>query len=264
MDPKNQKIYFKENLKYLRERKKLSQDSIATLLGYSRAKIAALESGHTKAPQPADYITLSAYFKISIDSLLKVNLCHLTELQLRELEAGNDVYTMGSKIRVLAISVDKENRENAEFIPIKAKAGYRSGYNNPEYIGSLPKFNIPVLPRNGTFRTFPISGASMLLPANSFITGKFMENWKEMKPETPCILILKGEADFVYKMVTLTADGTFVLRSLNKEFQTYTLALDEVLEVWQFYMFHTTSFHQPVTDLDEMKDMLLQLLQKNK
>lgn len=265
MAAQKQIIFFRENLKFLRERKMLSQEILANALGYSRAKIAALESGHTKAPQPEDYLTLSAFFKISIDSLLKVNLSKLSALQLRELEAGNDVFMMGSKIRVLAISTDKDDKENSEFVPIKAKAGYRNGYGDPDYIATLPKFNIPTLPRHATYRTFPIGGASMLpIPPDSLITGKYIENWKNIKPDTPCIVILKGEADFVFKMVTVNKDGTFLFRSLNKEFEPYLLEGDEVIELWQFCMYHAKEFPEPVTDMEEIKAMLETLLDKIK
>ncbi|OJV51536.1 MAG: DNA-binding protein [Bacteroidetes bacterium 43-16] len=258
-----QKIFFKENLKLLRERKQYSQETLAGKLGYTRAKIAALESGHTKSPQPEDYLALSLLFKISMDSLLKVNLARLSELQLRDLEAGNDVYMTGSKVRVLAISVDKENKENSEFVPIKAKAGYRDGYANPEYIAALPKFNIPGLPAHASYRTFPITGNSMLpITPGSLVTGKYIENWQAIKPDTPCILILNGEADFVFKMVTVHKDGTFLLRSLNKEFQPYTLSAGEILEIWAFSMYHSKDFPQAMTDLEEIKEMLVAMSQR--
>lgn len=263
MDRDSQIIFFKENLRFLRERKHYSQEALAGALGYSRAKIAALESGHTKSPQPEDYIALSAFFKVSIDSLLKVNLPRLSELQLRELEAGNDVFMRGSKIRVLAISIDKEDKENSEFVPVKAKAGYRNGYADPEYIAALPKFNIPGLPRHATYRTFPIIGDSMLpIPSDSLVTGKYVEDWKSLKPDTPCILILRGEADFVFKMVTISKDGTLLLCSLNKAFEPYTLDAEAVLEIWEFCMYHSKEFPEPVTDMEEIKAILEAVIKK--
>src|SRR5690606_25437200 len=137
---KNQKIYFSGNLKFLRERKKMSQEALAERLSLTRSKLSALENGQTRAPQPEDLVACSEFFGISIDSLLKIDLATLGELKLRELEAGNDVYMTGSRVRVLAITVNNENRENIEYVPVKAKAGYRSGYNDPQYIAELPKF----------------------------------------------------------------------------------------------------------------------------
>src|ERR1700748_1708973 len=103
---KEQKVFFPSNLKFLRERKKLSQESLANTLDFTRSKLAALESAATKAPQPEDLIAIADYFKVSIDTLLKVDLPKLGAFKMHELEMGNDVYMAGSRIRVLAITVD--------------------------------------------------------------------------------------------------------------------------------------------------------------
>lgn len=250
----DQKVFFPTNVKFLRERKKMSQESLANALVFTRSKLAAIESGATKLPPAEDLIKISEYFKISIDSLLKVNLTKLGELKLRELEAGNDVYMMGSKIRVLAITVDKSNNENAEYIPVKAKAGYASGgYNDPEFIAALPKFSLPGLPKNGTYRLFPISGDSMLpIPDGSRIVAKFVTNWKEIKADTPCIVILNGNQDFVFKLVTIKEDSTVLLRSLNKLYEPYTVQLGEIREIWQYYEHHTNHLPEPPTDMQHL------------
>lgn len=251
------KIFFHSNIRFLRERKHLSQEEFAQSIGISRVKLQALESGRTRNPVAEDLVKFSECFRVSIDTLLKVNLSVLGEMKVRELEAGNDVYMTGSKIRVLAISVDKENKENSELVPVSAKAGYRSGCTDPQYIAALPKFNVPILPRQGTFRTFPISGDSMLpVPDKSLITGRYVENWKELKPDTPCILILNAVDDFVFKMVTVQKEGSILLRSLNKLYEPYIVAAREVLEIWKFEILHSTELPESATDLQELKTML--------
>ncbi|HET8573936.1 MAG TPA: LexA family transcriptional regulator [Edaphocola sp.] len=259
MNPEPQKIFFGSNLRFLRERKKISQEALAAKLGITRAKLAALESGQTRAPQPEDYINCSGYFRISIDALLKTDLCKLTELKLRELEAGNDVYVSGGRIRVLAISVDKQNRENAEYVPVKAKAGYRSNYSDPGYIAALPRFQFPTLPRHGTFRTFPITGDSMLVPEGSEVTGEYVQNWREIRPDTPCIVILNDVDDFVFKQVTPEEDGRFLLKSLNTVYEPYRVDAGEVLELWEFRMLHLKELPEPPTELQELKTMFREL-----
>lgn len=259
MENNRQKIFFGSNIKFLRERKKISQETLAQKLGITRAKLAALESGQTKAPQPEDYINFSEYFKISIDALLKVDISKLTAFKLRELEAGNDVYVTGGKIRVLAISTDKQNKENAEYVPIKAKAGYRSNYADPEYIAALPKFQLPSLPRHGTFRTFPITGDSMLVPESSEVTGEYVENWKDIKPDTPCIVILNDIDDFVFKLVTLQEDGRFLLKSLNPAYEPYEVEAGEILELWKFRILHTKELPENESDLQQVVSLIKEL-----
>ncbi len=256
----SQKIFFGSNIKFLRERRKMNQESLAEKLSLTRSKLNALENGHTKAPQPDDYLRFSDFFKISVDSLLRVNLAKLSELKLRELESGNDVYMTGSNIRVLAITVNEQNKENMEYVPVKAKAGYRSGYGDPEYLSKLPRFNLPNLPRSGTFRMFPTVGDSMLpIPEKSDIITEYVQDWKSLKPDTLCIVILKGEQDFVFKQVTIGQDSSLLLRSLNPVYAPYRVEAEDVVEIWKYRSFHSQALPSTGANHDQMMKILLNL-----
>jgi len=238
----------------------MSQEELSAELDVSRNKLQALESGKTVNPSAIDFIKFSDFFKVSIDSLMKVDLTKLGELKLKELMAGNDVYMTGSKIRVLAITVDKDNRENVEYIPVKAKAGYIAGYNDPEFIAGLPRFSLPNLPKSGTFRMFPTTGDSMLpIPENSEVIAQYVEDWKSLKAETACIVILKGQQDFVFKLITVQADNNVILKSLNRNYAPYTVKSEDILEVWKYYKHQTGTLPQPETDLQELKTLIVEL-----
>jgi transcriptional regulator with XRE-family HTH domain len=244
------KIFFAANIKFLRERRKISQETLAATLGITRAKLAAIEAGNTRSPQPEDYLKFSDFFKISIDTLLKIDLSRIGEMKIRELEAGNDVYIRGGNLRVLAISVDRSNNENVEYVPVKAKAGYMAGYHDPEFIATLPKYSLPNLPSQGTFRDFPLTGDSMLpVPENSDIITRYVEDWTTVRPETPCVVILKAQQDFVFKMVTVNSSGTILLKSLNPVYKPYAVHVNDVLEIWQFYAYTSREMPEPSPDM---------------
>ncbi len=254
------KFFFPSNIRFLRERKRFSQDDLAQLIDISRVKLQALESGRTKNPSATDLVKFSEYFRISIDALLKINLVMLGELKVRELEAGNDVYMSGGKLRVLAITVDKNNKENVEFVPVKAKAGYASGYSDPDFIAALPKYSFPNLPKGSTYRMFPISGDSMLpIPDGSNIIGRYVQDWKKLKARTACVVVLSSANDIVFKLVTINEDRTVLLESLNTNFKPYIVAAADILEVWQFHSYETTEMPEPMTDMQEVKSMLQEL-----
>ena len=258
------KIFFAPNVKFLRERKKLTQHDLANYLEISRSKLNALESGQTASPQPEDYLKYSAYFGISIDTLLKIDLSKLGELKLRDLQAGNDVYMTGSNLRVLAISVDRSEKENVEYVPVKAKAGYRSGYADPDYIAKLPKFSFPNLPSSGTFRMFPTTGDSMLpLPEGADVICQFVEDWTMVKPGTLCIVVLRGENDFVFKRVTLKSlERMLLLESLNQAYQPYEVPVSEVLEIWKYYGYQSRIVPEPVSDVHHISSTLSEVLKR--
>lgn len=245
-----QKIFFASNVKFLRERKKLSQKALAEKLDVTRAKLAAIEVGNIKSQQPEDYLAFSEFFAVSIDTLLKIDLSKLHELKLRELETGNDVYIKGGNLRVLAISVDRKNNEHVEYIPVKAKAGYAANYADPEYIASLPKYSLPNLPQGDTYRIFPITGDSMLPIADgSDVIGKYVSDWTEIKADTPCIVILNAQQDFVFKMVSVNPDNTLLMRSLNRTYDPYTVNAAEVLEIWKFHAYTSREFPDEQTNM---------------
>ena len=253
-------IFFHSNIRFLRERKKVTQEKIAEDLDFTRIKLQALESGKTKNPVLEDIVKFSEYFRVSTDALLKVNLAKLGELKLRELLTGNDTYVTGSNLRVLAITVDRDNKENAEYVPRKAKAGYLAGYNDPEYIASLDRLVLPNLPKHGTYRVFGTMGDSMLpIPENSDVIAQYVQDWKSLKADTPCIVILKADQDFVFKLVTVQKDGNLLLKSLNQNYQPYTVQGSDVLEIWKYYKHQTATLPEAETDLQQLKTMILDL-----
>ena len=80
---------------------------------------------------------------------------------------------------LLPITIDNNGENVIEIIPHKARAGYLSGYSDPEFIEGLQHISLPFL-KNGKFRAFPVSGDSM--PPHkegSFIIGRYIESIAE-------------------------------------------------------------------------------------
>ncbi len=233
-----QPLFWAANLKLLRTRQKISQQHLSDLLGLNRNKITAQESGKTRNPRMEDLVLISGYFKVDIDLMVKTDLSQLPEGQLIELEAGSKIDLTGRHIRILPITVDHSNEENMEFVPARAKAGYRSGFSDPAFIAALPKFTLPDLPRGKTIRMFPISGDSMEpIPDGSHIIAQYLQDWSHLKNNTACVLVLKGgEEEIVFKVVgnRIKQTGTLSLHSLNSQYETTVVNIDEVLEIWTF------------------------------
>ncbi|QNL47844.1 helix-turn-helix domain-containing protein [Olivibacter sp. SDN3] len=263
MESEGTKVFFRNNLLFLRKRKKFSQEHLAKLLGFTRSKYTALENGQTENPLLADLIKISEFFSISVDRLLKTDLSYWSEYDLRKMETGGREYINGKNLRVLSITVTPDNRENMEYVPIKAKAGYSAGYADPEFLAALPKFSLPNLPSGGTYRMFPTTGDSMLpIPEGSEVVARYVQDWKTLNPATLCIVILRGEQDFVFKEVTVQKNGTLLLRSFNKNYAPYTVEANEVLEIWRYVKHQTDKLPEPETDLQEIKKMLADMQHK--
>lgn len=226
-------MHFSENLKFLRIRSKKSQMDLATELGLTRTTL----SGYEKNVQPPFkvLIRISEYFNISLDALIKYRLNVLSDFQLSQIEKGFDVDITGNKLRLLTISVDNDGEENIEMVPVKAQAGYTNSYGDLDFIASLPKFRLPFLPKNKTYRSFQIQGDSMLpVKEGSWVTCSYIEDWNTVKDGKACIVVTKDEG-IVFKLIyKKLEEGKLLLVSSNRDYSPYELPLAQLLEIWQF------------------------------
>ena len=234
-------MYFAENLRFLRKRRNKSQVNLAVELDLARTTL----SGYERNVQPPfkTLIKISDYFNISLDAFIKYKLDALSEFQFSQIEKGFDVDITGNRLRLLTISVDNEGEENIEMIPVKAQAGYKNSYGDLDFIASLPKFKLPFLPKNKTYRSFQIKGDSMLpIQEDSWVTCSYLENWEHIKNGKVCIVVTKDEG-IVFKLVyNRLSEKKFLLVSSNPEYSPYEISVSHILEIWQFETYNSFSF----------------------
>lgn len=251
---------FGPNLKLLRGRRGRSQEEVAIALDVKRSSWSGYENGSAE-PSLDLLVRISGYFKVGLDKLLKDDLTLLSESQLGILERGGDVDLNGRRLRVLATTVDRGNRENIELVNHKAKAGYALGYADPEYISVLPTFQMPFLSRDRKYRTFQISGDSMPpVGEGSWVTGEYVQNWQTLRDGQPYIIITKDDG-IVFKVVynQIKATGTLLLCSTNPVYQPYEVPISEVFEIWKFVHFISHELPEPNLSRDELSRSVMDL-----
>ena len=254
-------MYFSTNIKLLRQRRNRTQDIVASDIGISRSTLNSYENGSIKNPTLDALMMFSKYLRISIDTLVKVDMSRLSQFQLSELERGHDVYVTGSRLRVLATTVDSGNRENIEVVPLKAKAGYKSGYADPEFVRKLPVFQLPILFKERKYRMFQISGDSMLpIPDKSWVIGEYLENWYDIQDGHPYVLLTQDEG-IVFKIAynQLKKKKNLVLKSLNTVYEPYEINVNEVKEVWKFCNFISNEIPSEGVRKDTLMDSVSKL-----
>jgi transcriptional regulator with XRE-family HTH domain len=240
-------MYFASNIKFLRKRKGRTQDDVAVALNLKRSTLSGYENGVAQ-PGIEILISFSSYFNIAIDTLLKLDIPRLSESQLGELERGYDAYVRGSNLRVLTTTVNSNNRENIELVPEKAKAGYKTGYADPEYIGELPVFSLPFLSEKRKYRTFQLKGDSMLpIPDGSWVTGEFLQDWLEIISGKAYVVFTIDDG-IVFKIVenNIMKNGKLVLYSLNPVYEPYEVHIGDVKEIWKFVNFISSEIPDPI------------------
>ncbi len=253
-------MYFNTNIKLLRKRKGRTQDDVANALKIKRSTYNNYENQIAK-PGIATLLAFSEYFGIAIDTLIKVDLSKLLGSQLSQLEKGYDVYIRGSKLRVLATTVDQGNEENIELVAEKAKAGYTNGFADPEFIRILPTFKLPFLSKEKKYRTFQINGDSMLpIPHGSYVTGEFIQNWEFIRNGEACIVLTLNEG-IIFKIAEnqIGENGFLRLHSLNPIYLPFSIHINEIKEVWKFTNFISTEMPEGRTPENEIVESIREI-----
>ena len=255
-------MYFSSNIKFLRKHRSRTQDDVAFALNMKRSTLSGYEN-EVAEPNIEALVAFSKYFNIAIDTLVKVNLSTLSEGQLSQLERGFDPYLKGSNLRILTTTVNSDDRENIELVTEKAKAGYATGFADPEYIKVLPTFSMPFLSRDRKYRTFQISGDSMLpIPDGSYVTGEYVIDWTYIRTGQPYIILTQDDG-IVFKIVEnkLDDEGMLTLSSLNPLYKSFNLAAADIKEVWRFV--HYISAQMPDRQENRIREeQLLQTVQE--
>ncbi len=251
--------FFADNLKLLRKRRKLSQEALASGVSLKRHDIDNYERG--VIPPPESMIALADYFKVSVDTLLRIEMSKLSEFGLSQLEQGHDAYVRGTKLRVHATTVDAHNRENVELVSHKAKAGYTAGYNDPEYISGLPTFQLPFLSRERKYRMFQIDGDSMLpIPHGAYVIGEYLRDWNDIK-DGHAYIVLTRDDGIVFKIAfnQIRKRRNILLKSLNSNYEPYEVDIRDIKEVWKFMNYTVNSLPENTIQRDIIMEKITEL-----
>ena len=257
-------MFFSSNLKLIRKRLGLTQDDLATALTMKRSTLSGYENRIAEPGMDA-LVSFSNYFRIAVDTLIRVDLAALPESQMRQLERGYDVFIKGSNLRVLATTVGKDNEENIELVNEKAKAGYTSGFADPEYISILPTFRLPFLSKNKKYRTFQVNGDSMLpIPDSSYVTGVYVQDWTSIKDKDACIILTMNEG-IVFKVVEnrIKTDGKLILHSLNPLYEPYEVMVGDIREIWQFVHYFSSEIPRNKESVQKNLEETIRQLKKD-
>ena len=168
---------------------------------------------------------------------------------------------VGNHRILFPILINQDNKDIIEVVPVKASAGYLTGYADPEYIEQLENIKLPFL-SSGKHRAFPIKGDSMLpLKEGSYVIGRFIENLHEIKNDKTYV-VLTSNNGIVYKRIynQLKKNKTLLLCSDNKLYPPFEVPGNEILEIWEYACsIHREEYSKEELKLDTIQKMLNKL-----
>lgn len=235
-----------KNLKYLRKLRGWTQEEFANKLRIKRSLLGAYEEERAD-PRLEVLEVVADMFKLSLDDLLR-----------KDLSEGKGSYISKRRAQKLAAG-----RGDIPFVPIKAAAGYLAGFADPEFIDELNTFTLPML-AGGDYRAFEIVGDSMMpTPSGSVVVGEKVENLENLKTSNTYVVVSKTEG-IVYKRVMKNnrQKNKFTFVSDNPAYQPYTVAAEDIVEVWQAQMIIAKANTQQRWDVGQLASMVNNLQQQ--
>jgi len=240
--------YIPNNIKFLRKKNGFTQETFAEALGINRPSVGAYEEGRAD-PRLTTLSKIADLFHVSVDELINEDLT-------------NEKRIPKDNVRILSVTVDNADNEFIQLVPVKAAAGYTSGYADPEYLTELPRFHLPVLPKGGTYRAFEITGDSMLpILSGSIIVGRYVEQLADIKNGNTYVLVTKSDG-VVYKRVFnyLEEKGKLFLVSDNKSYSAYEIQPEEVIEIWEAKAYISVEFPDVNASQELSMDQLMGMI----
>jgi transcriptional regulator with XRE-family HTH domain len=236
-----------KNIRLLRIGRGLTQEQLADALVIPSTRYANYEQG-TRAIPIDTLSAISSYFHIALDALVKSDL---SKVDLKGLMKVGE-----NRLLFPIIIKDDGKFESIEVVPVKASAGYLSGYADPEFIETLPKASLPFI-GIGTHRGFPLTGDSMLpVPDGSIIIGKFVEEIADIKNGRTYIVV--STTGIAYKRIYIkSGENVLSLVSDNKIYSPYEMPFENILELWEFRCFISTKEYS--ADEYSLENLFLQM-----
>jgi phage repressor protein C with HTH and peptisase S24 domain len=154
-------------------------------------------------------------------------------------------------------------RPDIPFVPVKAAAGYMTGYADPDFIDELNTFTLPML-SGGNYRAFEIMGDSMLpTPSGSVIVGEKVDSLEEIKSTGTYIVVSRSEG-IVYKRMEKNgrSKNKYNLISDNPAYPPYSINSDDIAEIWLAQVIISKTQNTQRWDINQIASMVTNLNQQ--
>ena len=261
-------MYLASNLKFLRKKMGKTQDALSSEVNIGRTTIANYESGISE-PNVDTLLTFANYFGISLDELLSKNMEDFIKSGEKDMMlkgAFGQKPLMGYSSIPKIITVDSGGNDNIIYVPVKARAGYLSGYGDVEFMESLPTFRLPGL-NNATYRMFEVDGPSMApnVLHGDRIIGEWIDELDKIRDNRVYVVVHTGGVAVKRVVNRLKERGKLYLKSdtiaHRHEFPTLEIDPEDIKEVWYGRMKISSDFSEPAEVYHRLADLEMDVME---
>ena len=260
-------MYLANNLKFLRKKSGKTQDALSSAVNIGRTTIANYEAGISE-PNLETLVTFSTFFGVSLDDLLSKNMEDIVKSNEKDimLRAVSPNVTTGYSSIPRIITVDNSGNDNIIYVPVKARAGYLSGYGDAEFMETLPTFRLPGL-NNATYRMFEVDGPSMApnVLHGDRIIGEWIDELDKIRDNRVYVIVHEGGVAMKRLVNRLKERGKLYLKSdtiaHRHEFPTVEIDQADVKEVWYGRMKISSDFSEPAEVYHRLADLEMDVME---
>lgn len=181
-----------------------------------------------------------------------------TENQPSYVSESGVVYNLGAPHVVTA---DKDSNDNILYVPVRARAGYLTGYGDAEYISTLPTFRFPGL-NNATYRMFEVEGVSMspTMQNGDRVIGEWVDDLSKIRDNRVHIVVTKNDGVVIKRVLNrINERGVIVLKSdtltHRADFPSKQIDPSEIVEIWYSRLKISGDFSEPGEIYRRMNDL---------
>jgi hypothetical protein len=138
-------------------------------------------------------------------------------------------------MRILSITLDAENQEYIELVKEDKEQEYLEKYDKPEFLLNLPKYQLPFLPQDRTYRSFEITQIGIGLPSGSIFIGEYVEDWRKLKEGELCILVIEKLGILCRFIQQNNTEKNLLQVGLKREVtHSERFEMEKIYEIWRF------------------------------
>lgn len=263
-----------DNLLFLRKSRKLKVTEMPDRLGIPTSTWSNYENDLTE-PKYDVLIRIAEFFQVDIHALLTRSLRLETEegklkgktdipensefskgnsKLIGKLNAENEPLNVVNEPQKMygampkVVSVNHTGEENIVFVPVRARAGYLSGYADPVFIEKLPSIHDPNY-RNGTYRLFEVEGNSMFPTLHDH--DKALCRWENVANIVDgrvYVIVTESDGLLIKRVINRYQQGKIICKSDNNhrgEYPPIILDVHTIREVWYVVEARTRFLSEP-------------------
>ena len=237
-----------ENIKKIRQVKKLSQADYSKILNMARANVGAYEEGRSE-PKIETLIGIANYFGISIDGLLTQRL---TTSDILKFESLNQKLDQVHKLTSSDIGLGR----SVKLVRATDHLDFALQFDNSSYLKGLENTPIPSHIENPDF-AIEMEGNGLLVDNQGIRHGDLLYVKKLQKDELESslkkLVVVLTESSLFIRQLDQIEDKTLSLSALDPNYPMIQVKKSEVKQCMTILGFFSTYLPQPTSTEDRLQ-----------